>query len=45
MSEGEILKVNPAIRDIESLPVGSHVCIVPNWQTVVAGNGQKVCYA
>jgi len=45
MSEGEILKVNPAIRDIGSLPVGSHVCVVPNWQTVVAGNGQKVCSA
>mmetsp|Transcript_39333 Transcript_39333/g.98482 ORF Transcript_39333/g.98482 Transcript_39333/m.98482 type:complete len:448 (+) Transcript_39333:29-1372(+) len=43
MTEGEILKVNPAIADINTLPVGSVVCVVPNWQATVAGNGQRVC--
>lgn len=43
MTQGDILKVNPAIRDMGSLSEGSFVCVVPNWQTVVAGNGQRVC--
>ena len=43
MTEGEMLKVNPGIEKVGELPVGSFVCVVPNWNTVVAGNGQRVC--
>jgi len=43
MSEDEILRLNPGLANIDALPVGSTLCIVPNWQTVVAGNGQRVC--
>ena len=43
MSLEEILKINPGLMDPDALPVGSTLCIVPNWQRVVAGSGQRIC--
>jgi len=45
MSPEEILKINPGLMDPDSLPVGSSLCIVPNWKNVIAGNGQRICIA
>lgn len=43
MSADEFLKINPGIADPDALPVGDHLCIVPNWKNVIAGNGQRIC--
>jgi len=43
MKMDELLKINPGLEDAEALPVGSTLCVVPNWQTAVAGNGQRIC--
>ena len=45
MSLEEILKINPGLSDPDALTVGSSLCIVPNWRTVMAGNGQRICVA
>jgi LysM repeat protein len=45
MSLEEILKINPGLSDPDALAVGSSLCIVPNWRTVMAGNGQRICVA
>mmetsp|Transcript_37711 Transcript_37711/g.119114 ORF Transcript_37711/g.119114 Transcript_37711/m.119114 type:complete len:159 (+) Transcript_37711:1025-1501(+) len=43
MTVDDILRLNPGLKDINSLPVGSTICVVPNWQSVIAGNGQRIC--
>jgi len=43
MSKDEILKINPGLANPDALPVGSALCIVPNWKNVIAGNGQRIC--
>jgi len=43
MSLEEILKINPGLMDPDALPVGSSLCIIPNWKRVIAGSGQRIC--
>jgi len=45
MTRAEMLLVNPGLANIEELPVGGTICIIPNWRTVIAGNGQRICVA
>lgn len=43
MSSKELLLSNPGLAGLSSLPVGSAVCVVPNWARTMAGSGQPVC--
>mmetsp|Transcript_44303 Transcript_44303/g.88921 ORF Transcript_44303/g.88921 Transcript_44303/m.88921 type:complete len:414 (+) Transcript_44303:142-1383(+) len=43
MTVDELMMINPGLEDASALPVGSTLCVVPNWQTTVAGNGQRIC--
>jgi len=43
MTMKELQMVNPAVMDLASLSVGSTICVLPNWQQTVSGNGRKIC--
>jgi len=45
MPRAEILVINPGLANIEELPVGGLICVIPNWRTTIAGNGQRICIA
>jgi hypothetical protein len=44
ISEDELVRTNPSVKDLHNLKVGDTLCVIPNFWQTMGGNGAKICF-